>query len=378
MCQKNKLKNVRENMLFKDVFIDVTKKATKLKTSEYQKSGKYPVVDQGQKLIAGYTDLEEGLFTDVPAIIFGDHTRVIKYIDTPFFIGADGVKVIKHIDQNIDYKYLYYLLSSVRIPNTGYNRHYKWLKESVLPEHNHSQKAIIVNTLSLIDSLIKKQNEYVLKFDELVKSRFVEMFGDPVSNTLKWHRQQIIELTTKIGSGATPKGGRDSYCSEGISLIRSMNVHNGFFEYKDLAHISDEQAAKLSNVIIQKNDVLLNITGASVARCCVVPDEILPARVNQHVCIIRCNDHVLPVFISKAFTSDSFQKYLLEIAGSGATREAITKQQIEQISMIVPPLLFQNQFAEFVAQVEKQKLSVQKSIDKLEILKKSLMQEYFG
>jgi type I restriction enzyme S subunit len=365
-------------MLFKDVFIDVTKKATKLKTSEYQKSGKYPVVDQGQKAIAGYTDLEDGLFTDVPAIIFGDHTRVIKYIDTPFFIGADGVKVIKHIDQNIDYKYLYYLLSSVRIPNTGYNRHYKWLKESVLPEHNHSQKAIIVNTLSLIDSLIKKQNEYVLKFDELVKSRFVEMFGDPVSNTLKWHRQQIIELTTKIGSGATPKGGRDSYCSEGISLIRSMNVHNGFFEYKDLAHISDEQAAKLSNVIIQKNDVLLNITGASVARCCVVPDEILPARVNQHVCIIRCNDHVLPVFISKAFTSDSFQKYLLEIAGSGATREAITKQQIEQISMIVPPLLFQNQFAEFVAQVEKQKLSVQKSIDKLEILKKSLMQEYFG
>ena len=76
-------------MLFKDVFIDVTKKATKLKTSEYQKSGKYPVVDQGQKLIAGYTDLEEGLFTDVPAIIFGDHTRVIKYIDTPFFISIE-------------------------------------------------------------------------------------------------------------------------------------------------------------------------------------------------------------------------------------------------------------------------------------------------
>ena len=97
------------------------------------------------------------------------------------------------------------------------------------------------------------------------------------------------ELTTKIGSGATPKGGRESYGTEGISLIRSMNVHNGYFEYKELAHISDEQAEKLDNVTIHENDVLLYITGASVARCCITPNDVLPARVNQHVCIIRCN-----------------------------------------------------------------------------------------
>ena len=109
-----------------------------------------------------------------------------------------------------------------------------------------------------------------------------------------------------------------------------------------------------------------------------MPDDILPARVNQNVCIIRCNDYVIPIFVCKAFTSDSFQKYLLEIAGSGATREAITKQQIESIPMIVPPLSLQNQFADFVAQIDKSKLSVQKSIDKLETLKKSLMQKFFG
>ena len=235
----------------------------------------------------------------------------------------------------------------------------------------------IVMRLDLVRFIINMQQKEISKLDELIKSRFVEMFGDPIKNPLKWRRKQLNELTTKIGSGATPKGGRDSYCSKGTSLIRSMNVHNRLFEYKDLAHISDEQAVKLNNVTIQKNDVLLNITGASVARCCVVPDNALPARVNQHVCIIRCNDFLVPVFICEAFISDSFQNYLLEIAGSGATREAITKQQIERISMIVPPLSLQNQFADFVAKVEQQKATVQKSIEKLETLKKSLMQEYF-
>ncbi|WP_407720664.1 restriction endonuclease subunit S [Ruminococcus sp. JE7B6] len=245
-----------------------------------------------------------------------------------------------------------------------------------LPDKD-TQKQISKKIIT-VDKLIHKYKVIAQKLDKLVKSRFVEMFGDPVSNPMKWHRQQLNELTNKIGSGATPRGGRDSYCIDGISLIRSMNVHNGFFEYKDLAHISDEQATKLSNVTIQKKDVLLNITGASVARCCIVPDDILPARVNQHVCVIRCNDYVIPIFVCKAFTSDSFQKYLLEIAGSGATREAITKQQIESIPMIVPPLSLQNQFADFVAQIDKSKLSVQKSIDKLETLKKSLMQKFFG
>ena len=103
------------------------------------------------------------------------------------------------------------------------------------------------------------------------------MFGDPVSNSKCWSTDQLGELTTKIGSGATPKGGRESYGTEGISLIRSMNVHNGYFEYKELAHISDEQAEKLDNVTIHENDVLLNITGASVARCCITPNDVLPA-----------------------------------------------------------------------------------------------------
>ena len=95
---------------FTEVFSDETKLGHKIPTSEYLASGKFPIIDQGQWQIAGYTDLESGAFTDVPAIIFGDHTRIVKYVDTPFFLGADGVKVLKAKVPDVDYKYLFYCL----------------------------------------------------------------------------------------------------------------------------------------------------------------------------------------------------------------------------------------------------------------------------
>ena len=97
----------------------------------------------------------------------------------------------------------------------------------------------------------------------------------------------LSKICSKIGSGATPKGGKESYIEEGISLIRSTNVFDYFFSYSELAHITQEQADALSNVEVKADDVLFNITGVSVTRCCIVPEDILPARVNQHVMIVR-------------------------------------------------------------------------------------------
>ncbi len=358
-------------MLFKDVFIDVTKKATKLKTSDYQESGKYPVVDQGQKAIAGYTDLEDGLFTDVPAIIFGDHTRVIKYIDTPFFIGADGVKVIKHIDQNIDYKYLYYLLSSVRIPNTGYNRHYKWLKESVLPEHNHSQKAIIVNTLSLIDSLIKKQNEYVLKFDELVKSRFVEMFGNPITNSHNLPLKTLSELG-ELGRGISKHRPRNAPELLGgvYPLIQTGDVANASLYILDYNSTYSETGFKQSKMW-SKGTLCITIA-ANIAKTAILTfDSCFPDSVVGFNANVSTNN----IFIHFWF---SFFQEILEEQAPESAQKNINLKILSELKVIVPPIELQQQFADFVAQTDKSKLAVQKSIDKLEILKKSLMQEYFG
>ena len=118
---------------FSEVFADVTKLGCKIQTTDYQPRGKHPIIDQGQEYIAGYTDKTDGLYTEVPVVIFGDHTRIVKYVDTPCFLGADGVKLLKPKCTNADVKYLYYCLCNARIPNTGYNRHFKWLKEIEIP-----------------------------------------------------------------------------------------------------------------------------------------------------------------------------------------------------------------------------------------------------
>lgn len=226
-------------------------------------------------------------------------------------------------------------------------------------ETDYKKQVEVCEHLDRLYNVIKLREEEIQKLDDLIKARFVELFGDPVANPMGWDTDTCKNLTSKIGSGATPKGGRESYGTEGISLIRSMNVYNNRFEYKDLAHITDEQAEKLDNVTIKENDVLLNITGASVARCCIVPKDLLPARVNQHVSIIRCKERLLPEFVACMFTEDNYQRLLWNIAtAGGATREAITKQQIEDLVLIVPPVEKQQEFMNFAHQVHKSKLVI--------------------
>ena len=254
------------------------------------------------------------------------------------------------------------------------------LKKIEIPNIPIEKQRAISLIFNRLDKTIERQEQQKYLLDQLVKSRFIEMFGDPVSNNFNWKQMILREVTSKIGSGATPRGGKESYQAEGITLIRSMNVYDRRFEYKDLAHITSEQAAQLNNVIVEEGDVFINITGASVARSCIVPSNILPARVNQHVAIVRCNHSQLqPVFVNNMFLNEHFKEELLDIGESGgATRQAITKQQLENLVVILPPLALQNQFADFVAQVDKSKLAIQKSLDQLETLKKSLMQDYFG
>src|SRR5947209_8372030 len=113
------------------------------------------------------------------------------------------------------------------------------------------------------------------------------------NNISNWPLTKLRNITTKIGSGATPRGGKELYKDKGLTLIRSLNVYNFQFDPEGLAFIDDDQAQELSNVEVKHFDILLNITGASVARCCMAPSKFLPARVNQHVAIVRPNQRLV-------------------------------------------------------------------------------------
>ena len=205
---------------FVDVFEDVTRLGRKIPTTDYAADGTYPIIDQGQEQIAGYTDETDGLFEDVPAIIFGDHTRVIKYVDKPCFLGADGVKLLKAKIPNANYRYLYYVLQNARIPNTGYNRHFKWLKEVEIPLPDADTQAAIVAALDKLTTLISLRKQQIAKLDELVKARFVEMFGDETQFD-KWSCCCVGDVADVcVGVVIKPT---QYYAERGIPAFRSLN-----------------------------------------------------------------------------------------------------------------------------------------------------------
>lgn len=173
---------------------------------------------------------------------------------------------------------------------------------------------------------------------------------------------KLKDICLKIGSGATPRGGKEAYCDEGISLIRSQNVLDFTFSHDGLAHINEKQAEKLSNVEVKSQDILLNITGDSVARACAVDVRVLPARVNQHVAIIRPNeDEVLSSYI--LFYLQMMKPYLLQIAAGGATRNALTKGMIENLELEVPDILFQKKIVSILDDIQ-EKIRENKEINK--------------
>lgn len=361
---------------FDEIFEDVTKLGTKVKTDEYHSSGKHQIIDQGQEIVAGYTDLEKGLFEDVPAIIFGDHTRIIKYVDQPFFLGADGVKVLRSRLEAANYRYLYYALKNVKIPNTGYNRHFKWLKTAQIKWPNAETQSDIVAVLDRISKIIKYRQRQLQNLDELIKARFVELFGDPMQNSFGWETKPLLEM---------------GYCKNG------MNFHTGdsgiamhclgVGDFKDYSVIDGTEhlptislnAAPPEESMLQDGDIVFvrsNGNKALVGRCVVVYPRNTPTTYSGFCIRYRLTSKVVnTTYLLHVLKTDSIRK---KMAGRGANIQNLNQQILATLNIPLPPIGIQQQFAAFVEQVDKSKATVQKALDETQLLFDSLMQKYFG
>ncbi len=184
----------------------------------------------------------------------------------------------------------------------------------------------------------------------------------------RWNYRKISEVTTKVGSGSTPRGGESVYQDSGVPLIRSMNVHSSGFKSDGLAFIDADEAKKLDHVIVQPSDVLLNITGASIGRVTTAPDVLAGARVNQHVCIIRPKEELSSSFLSYFLASPKEQSRVMNVQ-VGATRQALTKAMILDWDVPVPPLHEQQ---EIVAEIEKQFSRLDEAVANLKRAKANL------
>lgn len=242
--------------------------------------------------------------------------------------------------------------------------------------------AILDQAFEGIDKAIANTEKNLKNAHELFDSYLNNIFTQKGEG---WVEDKLINITSKIGSGATPKGGAASYKDSGISLIRSLNVHDRRFRQEKLALIDNEQAKKLNNVTVQSGDVLFNITGASVARCCIVPEAFLPARVNQHVSILRPRaGDISTSFLCYLMTSRPYKDQLLGIGEEGgSTRQAITKAQLQELSVSFPQCLDQQKdIVKSLAETEAMALSLEtlqrEKIGALKELKQSLLQKAFS
>ena len=194
-----------------------------------------------------------------------------------------------------------------------------------------------------------------------------------------WASTELREVCTKIGSGATPRGGKEVYLEDGpYALIRSQNVYNDRFQHTGLAFIGEQHAEELKNVEVLKEDVLVNITGDSVARVCQVASDVLPARVNQHVAIIRPNPAKLdPGFLRYYLVSPEMQTTLLSWAGSGGTRNALTKGMLESLEIPIPPLPKQQAIAHILGTLD-DKIELNRRMNRtLEEMARAIFQDWF-
>lgn len=361
--------------LFNQLVIDDTSKFKKIKKENYLKEGTFSIVDQGKALIAGYTnDITFINQTNIPIIIFGDHTRVFKYIDFPIALGADGVKALT-INKKLAYcKYIYYFFKSVILPDAGYSRHFKYLKDVRIPvPENYDDQIRISAILTKAEALIAKRKESIMALDKLLKSIFIDMFGDPLRMRSQ-PKEKLNKFITFLTSGS--RGWAQYYSDKGNIFIRINNVRNACLKLDDIIYVNPPDNAEAVRTKVKTNDLLFSIT-ADIGRTAVVNESLNGAFINQHLALIRLNQkRINPVFVSWYFTMP-FGKSIVMKKNREGVKAGLNFDDIRGFEIVTPPLELQNQFAEIVEKVEAIKVKYTQSLNELDNLYNSLSQSAF-
>jgi type I restriction enzyme M protein len=338
-------------------------------SKEITEQGKYKVF--GANGVIGYFDEFNHEFEEVALTCRGATCGTVNFTE-PFSWITGNAMVVSPKKQDLLKKYLFLILKnsdlSQVVTGTAQPQITRTNLEPFripLPPKDIQQK--IINEIEDLELFEKDSKDKIENYNQNMEDLINSIVGEHIK--LKY-------ITNKIGSGSTPKGGEGSYQESGISLIRSQNIHDNKFIEKGLAFIDEIQAKKLNNVEVKKNDILFNITGASVARCCIVEDKYLPARVNQHVSIIRINEKALYQYVQKCLVSNSNKTKLLEISQGGTSREAITKLQLEEFEIILPSLEEQRNIVKQIEEIEDKIQNIENELKILPTKKAEILKKY--
>ena len=324
-------------------------------------------------------------------LVAGNGDLNVKYYNGKFD-AYQRTYIIESLDkEKLDVMYLYFFLCSYievlrKQSIGGVIKYIKLgnLTDALIPIPSLEKQKEICRNLIQAQKVLNENQALLSKYDILIKSRFIEMFGDPIQNPMGWEVKKLGKMCSAIMNGTTPKGGEQVYVEKGITFLRSQNVWRNKIDLDDVAYIDEATHKSMKKSSLKKYDILMTKTGrintenSSLGRAALFLGEDDSANINGHVYLIRLEKEYNHEFVIRILTSPEYRDYIRSVCVGGIDKRQVNKDHIEEFPIIQPPKELQDEYSTFVQQIDKSKFTVQKSLEKAETLYKSLMQEYFG
>jgi len=332
-----------------DVVKDVSGGNPKVPAGSYVSTGQLQVIDQGQEAVGGYTDDLANSFrsADLPVVVFGDHTKAVKYADEPFAMGADGVKVLKP-SERCDARYLYHFLKQSRLPDVGYSRHFKFVKRLSLPLPPLPEQRRIAAILDKADALREKRREAIAKLDQLLQSVFLDMFGDPVTNPKGWESVPLTEVG-KFKSGSTPNKSKLEFWDGNFPWVSPKDMKTDYLT-KSIDHVTEVAFEQTMLKKIAAGHLLIVIRGMILARDFPTAINDVEVAINQDMKAIEPDDR-FNIFYLKAALDAARRQVLSVVSTAGHGTKRFDRKDLETILVPRPPIGTQEKFAYIVQEI---------------------------
>lgn len=353
-----------------DSFFDVLpSKKYQVQRQDYLSNGDIPVVDQGQSLIAGYTNDKSKIFNHDKVIIFGDHTRIVKYIDFEFAVGADGTQILG-VKQNINLKFAYYQLLNKKIPDTGYNRHFKYVKaeDYYIPPTLEEQQEI-VDVLDAADRIISLRTACIESAQDLIPALFQEMFSQYANSQNRTKLNYLFEFK----SGGTPSKQVKEFFTGKIPWVTTIALNKLFIDQNDANELITEDAIKKSSTKLIPANSLLFGTRVGIGKLAI---NKVPMCTNQDIAaLIPLKNNNLNLIYTYWYLKQINKFFVAN--GRGATIKGITTNLVKNTEIILPPMEQQELFAEKVQEIEAYIKTQQAELENAKTMFQSLLHHSF-
>lgn len=358
---------------FLDAVADATGGNAKIKVEDYLGAGVLPIVDQGQEQFNGYTDDPAlACSAELPAIVFGDHTRRFKFIEEPFALGADGAKLLKP-KEKFDPKFLYYYLNQLQIESAGYSRHYKFLKETYVPVPPLATQQHIARVLEQADQLRKQAQQVESELNQLAQSLFLEMFGDPISNPNGFdvvNIQEVVDI--RDGTHDTP-----SYVEIGIPFVTSTHLCGDCIDFSTAPKITEADHRSFSKrSLVEDGDILFGMIGTIGNATLVRKDFEFSIK---NVALFKPNHgKVNPYYLWMYLRNEKFLHHLFSTSGKGGTQKFVALGPLRAIDLMLPPRKEQEKFMGTYKLIHEQLMLIRNMKSEAENDFNALMQRAFN